>query len=207
MKPQYSGILKPRDYEGSARRKLALLFLLFLSLALAGCAREGSPGGAEKGPPAETGPGSRLPGGMHLTLQTDKPSYARGEPVKITAALVNLSRKEQDYTLWNLGDPRIYVYVSGTVLKERVPVEEEALRQRVRLPAVSYSTLIPNEIITREFSWDQKVVGPDGKETALPPGSYKLEAVVYLGRMSKESPDREKQIQEVTATEKIEIRP
>lgn len=144
---------------------------------------------------------------MHLTLQTDKPSYAPGEPVKITAALVNLSRKEQDYTLWNLGDPRIYVYIAGPGLEPRAPVEEEALRKRARLPAVSYSTIIPNEIISREFTWDQKVVGADGKERNLDPGTYELRAVVYLGRLNKESPDREKQIREVVATEKLVIKP
>jgi len=190
-------------------KRLPLVVLLSL-LMLSGCAREerkaASPTGPRTSSPASPELGSRLPGGMHLTLQTDKPSYARGEPVQITAAVVNLSRKEQDYTIWNLGDPRIYIYISGQGL-EKVPVEEKSLRQRARLPAVSYSTMIPNEIITREFTWDQKVVGPEGKEEALEPGSYELRAVIYLGRLNKESPDREKQVQEVSATEKIEIRP
>ena len=149
-------------------------------------------------PAARQWPGEVTLDDVLLRLSTQKQVYKPGEKVQVTAIVENLSDTPITYTMWNQGDPAIYVAVDTRYAGLQWLYEED-MDSHVVLPVVTSGALEAGETIIREVVWDQIVhTYPDPIQA--PSGEYTISATFYLGRYS---PDKKPEVLEASVA--IEI--
>lgn len=124
--------------------------------------------------------------GVHIAVNTDRDKYKPGEKVMITVTVSNLGQQVKDYTMWNIGDPRVYVSIDPRphAVKE-IPLHPAGRQGDPLIPAPSSAALQPGESFIHEVVWDQMI--PEGASgRPAPPGRYTIKATLYLGRYTGE---------------------
>ncbi len=126
------------------------------------------------------GPAVATSGGLRLSFQTDKPVYAAGEPVMLTATFENPTHNPVVYTMFSAGDPPVIISFAQTSYAHGFELFEPGLSGRTVVPVVVTGTLAAGQSITRTVVWDQRLRGGGGSFLA-PPGQYQVSACVALG--------------------------
>lgn len=144
-----------------AKGLIVMGMLLLAGLAMLSCA------GSQEGVDKETSSQ-----GVEMHLRLSQTTMSPGEILKVHAEIENISGEELEYTMWNIGDPAIYIkvhtpYETSVILK--APEEPEIVQ-----PAVTFDSLNPGETIKREVSW---TIGEQD-----PNGTYTVEASFFPGR-------------------------
>ncbi|MBI4233775.1 MAG: hypothetical protein HY686_04980 [Chloroflexi bacterium] len=116
---------------------------------------------------------------VRLTLVAEKAEYKAGEPVRARARVENTSGKPAPYTMWNIGDAPIYLWVELPQGGAQ-PLYEEGQGPKIVLPAVTGAVLEAGGVLERTVIWDQRL-SPQGSPTQAPPGTYIMLAVFNLG--------------------------
>lgn len=120
--------------------------------------------------------------GVHLAINTDQERYRPGQKVMITVTVSNLGQQVRDYTMWNIGDPRVYVSVDARPHAEKeIPLKPAGRENDPLIPAPSSASLQPGESFVHEVVWDQTIPQGDARRP-VPPGRYTIKATLYLGR-------------------------
>jgi hypothetical protein len=135
-----------------------------------------------------------------LKLATDKQLYQPGQTVTILATVENLSSHSVDYTMWNIGDPALYITLAPTLFGDQISLNERNFRGRLVASMVTEDVLEADQRLSREVIWNQKLnTHPD--EIQAPPGQYTIQAVFYVGKYN--GSDAEPEL--ITATLDIRI--
>lgn len=141
-----------------------------------------SPSGAAPIPNLENA-NSKHQGDMHLALTTDKDSYRLGEKVTVNAVVTNLGKAPKDFTMWNIGDPRVYVTLNlRPVYEKEIPLLEDG-RGGPEIAAVNTASVNPNETFTQTMTWNQTYPGAGGAKQ-IPKGKYTMKATIHMGKFN-----------------------
>jgi hypothetical protein len=118
---------------------------------------------------------------VHLTISSDKSIYKPGEIIRITATVENITDQSITYTLMNIGDPKIYVFLEETPFAGSQGLVEEDYTEHVTNPMETYETLEPKQIITRRVVWNQQLsTYPDPIQA--PSGIYRITSYFLVGK-------------------------
>jgi hypothetical protein len=136
--------------------------------------------------------------GIQLRISSDKAVYQPGEIVYITASVENLSDLPQKYTLWNIEDPAIYVYLDETPYAEGQALYEKDYQEKESIGEVASELLPAKQRIAREVVWNQQLFTyPDPIEA--PTGNYRIHCEFFIGSYSTD-------IEPVKLSTSVEIR-
>ncbi|MFW6151004.1 MAG: hypothetical protein ACOC6A_05660 [Chloroflexota bacterium] len=154
---------------GDVFRRTALGLLVLSAGVVAGCA--GDQWEAEEKVAAQ---------GVEMHLWLDATTLSPGDTLTVRTEVKNTSGQEVEYTMWNIGDPAVYIGVDtphGTTVSLRGPDEPEIVQ-----PAVTFDSLDAGEGIEREVTWTVSEQDPNG--------TYTVEASFFPGRqIEQEEPE------------------
>jgi hypothetical protein len=153
---------------------------LLLVLMLFGCSAAGTSESIsnQAGIAAET-----TDQGTLLSISSDKAIYHPGETVRITASAANLTDAQIEYTLMNLEDPQIYIYLEETPFSGGQSLLEEDYKFQAVHPMVTSEVLEAKQLITRKVIWDQQLpTHPDPIQA--PSGIYRISCTFIVGPYS-----------------------
>jgi hypothetical protein len=155
-----------------------LILVLLLSILIGACSRT----------PEKVGVSSEVTDkGVRLRISSDKEIYQPGDTVFITVRVENLTETPIEYTLWNIGDPVIYVFLENTLYSSGHKLYEKDYQVKEINPLVTGDILQGKQSITRQVVWDQQIhTYPDPIQA--PTGSYSIRCEFFSGPYS---PDNE----------------
>lgn len=120
-----------------------------------------------------------------LRLSANKQFYQPGETIVVNVSVENAYSEPISYTMWNGGDPPIYVTVDSTPYSDRFSLYEKDYEAREIHPIVTSDVINPGQRITREVIWNQLLpTYPDRLQA--PPGKYVIQATFFMGKYSSD---------------------
>jgi len=116
---------------------------------------------------------------VKMTLWLSAETVTPEDTLAVKVQVSNMSDEEIQYTMWNSGDPPVYLRLEqpyGDIITLRAPDEPEIVQ-----PAVTFGSLGPGEAVEREVQWDI-TLPVDATVIAAPNGTYTVTAAFFPGR-------------------------
>lgn len=116
---------------------------------------------------------------LDLWIRTDKVSI--GETIGLKAKIKNLSSKEQQYTMWAVGDPDIYIRIVENQSKGTSGIDLFSDDDTTPLfDGITLGIMQPEQTFERTVIWDLNIP-VDDVPTQVPIGTYIAEVEFFPG--------------------------
>lgn len=120
---------------------------------------------------------------LDLWLQMDKVSI--GEAIQLKAKIKNLSSLEQQYTMWAVGDPDLYIRIVENQDKGTNEIYLFSDDDTTPLfDGITLGTIQPQQTFERTVVWDLHIP-VDNVPTQVPIGTYIIEVEFFPGAQNK----------------------
>ena len=120
---------------------------------------------------------------LGLWLQVDKVSI--GETIHLKAKIKNLSSSEQQYTMWAVGDPDLYIRIVENQDKGTNEIYLFSDDDMTPLfDGITLGTMQPQQSFERTVVWDLHIP-VDNVPTQVPIGTYTIEVEFFPGAQNK----------------------